>query len=132
MCVCFSEHLTTYCDSEGMSGMDTTLQVNALTSIVPNLSDLSSPISSHHLPFIRGVQSDPEGALWRDPPNYWEQIVWPAYIEAHKHVFENGNWEGGASSGKVEDLLIIDELEAGMTRAVDEVCERMKQVVYSK
>jgi len=78
------------------------------------------------------VQSDPEGELWRDPPNYWEQIVWPAYIEAHKHVFENGNWEGGASSGKVEDLLIIDELEAGMTRAVDEVCEKMKQVVYSK
>jgi len=73
-----------------------------------------------------------EGELWRDPPNYWEQIVWPAYIEAHKHVFENGNWESGASSGNIEDLLIIDELEAGMTRAVDEVCEKMKQIIYSK
>ncbi|KAF9792668.1 P-loop containing nucleoside triphosphate hydrolase protein [Thelephora terrestris] len=73
-----------------------------------------------------------EGALWRDPPNYWEHIVWPAYIEAHRHVFENENWESGASSGKVEDLLIIDELEAGMSRAVTEVCEKMKQFVYSK
>jgi len=82
-------------------------------------------------PFIRGVQTDPEGALWRDPPNYWEQIVWPAYIEAHKHVFENGNWESGASSGNIEDLIIIDELETGMTRAVNQVCEKLKQVVYS-
>jgi len=73
-----------------------------------------------------------EGELWRDPPNYWEQIVWPAYIEAHKHVFENGNWESGASSGNVEDLLIIDELETGMTRAVNEACEKIKQAVYSK
>lgn len=85
----------------------------------------------HRLPFILGVQSDPEGELWRDPPNYWEQIVWPAYVEAHKHAFENGNWESGASSGEIEGLLIIDEIEAGMTRAVNEVCEKMKQVVYS-
>ncbi|KAF9648565.1 P-loop containing nucleoside triphosphate hydrolase protein [Thelephora ganbajun] len=78
------------------------------------------------------VQSDPEGELWRDPPNYWEQIVWPAYIEAHKHVFENGNWESGVSSGNIKDLLIIDELETGMTRAVNEVCEKVKRVVYSE
>lgn len=77
------------------------------------------------------VQSDPEGGLWRDPPNYWERIVWPAYIEAHKHVFENGNWESGASSGNIEDLLIIDEIEAGMTRAVNEVCEKMRQIAHS-
>jgi len=73
-----------------------------------------------------------EGGLWRDPPNYWEQVVWPAYIEAHKHVFENGDWASGASSGNVEDLLIIDELEAGMTRAVNEVCEKIKHVVCSR
>jgi nicotinamide/nicotinate riboside kinase len=90
-------------------------------------------LSHHlHLVFIRGVQSDPEGELWRDPPNYWEHIVWPAYIEAHRHVFEDGNWESGPSSGNIGELLIIDELEAGMTRAVNEVCEKAKQVVYSK
>jgi len=73
-----------------------------------------------------------EGELWRDPPDYWEQIVWPAYIEAHKHIFEDGNWESGASSGNIEDILIIDELEAGMTRAVNEVCEKIKHVVCSR
>lgn len=101
---------------------------------VPNPSSflLPSLYYPNLLLFIRGVQSDQEGELWRDPPNYWEQIVWPAYIEAHKHVFEGGNWESGASSGKIEDLLIIDELEAGMTRAVNQVCEEMKRLVYSK
>ncbi|KAK7693427.1 hypothetical protein QCA50_002995 [Cerrena zonata] len=24
----------------------------------------------------------PEGEVWRDPPQYWEKIVWPAYIRA--------------------------------------------------
>lgn len=98
------------------------------------MSSLPVP-SPHHScrpSFFRGVQTDPEGELWRDPPNYWEQIVWPAYIEAHKHIFENGNWETGASSGNIEDFLIIDELETGMTRAVNEVCEKMKRFVYSK
>jgi len=96
------------------------------------MSSLPPPCNSCRLSFIRGVQTDPEGELWRDPPDYWKQIVWPAYIEAHKHVFENENCESGTSSGNIEDILIIDELETGMTRAVNQVCEKMKQVVYSK
>ena len=131
----FSGHLTTFCTGGGTRGTVIILQVNIplelspkqLTSSLPTLS----PHRSRQLPFICGVQTDPEGALWRDPPNYWEQIVWPAYIEAHKHVFENGNWENGASSGDIKDLIIIDELETGMTRAVNQVCEKLKQVVYS-
>ena len=131
----FSGHLTMFCTGGGTRGTDIILQVNIplelspkqLTSSLPTLS----PHRSRQLPFICGVQTDPEGALWRDPPNYWEQIVWPAYIEAHKHVFENGNWENGASSGDIKDLIIIDELETGMTRAVNQVCEKLKQVVYS-
>jgi len=135
MSACFSEHLTTCCDSGGTSGTDTILRVRS-SRIFPGCQltsslSLPSPHHSRNLPFLRGVQSDPEGQLWRDPPNYWEQIVWPAYTEAHKLIFENGDWESGASSGNVEDLLIIDELEAGMTRAVNEVCEKIKHVVYS-
>jgi nicotinamide/nicotinate riboside kinase len=77
-----------------------------------------------------GVRPDPEVRIWRDPPYYWGQITWPAYVEAHKHVFENGNWESGASSDNIEDLMIIDELEIGMTHAVNEVCEKLKRVAY--
>ncbi|TFK89469.1 P-loop containing nucleoside triphosphate hydrolase protein [Polyporus arcularius HHB13444] len=69
------------------------------------------------------VQSDPEGSLWRDPPNYWEQIVWPAYVEAHEGIVENGDVEHGKSNGKVAGLLLFDGLELSMSEMVSRVCE---------
>ena len=33
--------------------------------------------------------------MWRDPPLYWEQIVWPAYVAAHKDMLEGGDIEHG-------------------------------------
>ncbi|KAG8732845.1 ribosylnicotinamide kinase [Ceratobasidium sp. 428] len=53
------------------------------------------------------VQSDPEGALWRDPPHYWEQIVYPAYVRAHEHLFENADVENGKLSSKYAAELIV-------------------------
>ena len=44
------------------------------------------------------MQSDPEGSLWRDPPGYFDDIVYPAYVRAHTHVFEAGDVEQGAVS----------------------------------
>ncbi|KAH9941030.1 P-loop containing nucleoside triphosphate hydrolase protein [Amylocystis lapponica] len=49
-----------------------------------------------------------EGTLWRDPPNYWEQIVWPAYEAAHVHMVEGGDVEHGRPNGTVPDLLLIE------------------------
>lgn len=53
------------------------------------------------------VQSDPEGSLWRDPPNYWEQIVYPAYVRAHEHLFAGGDVENGEINSKYDDLLVL-------------------------
>ncbi|KAG8746322.1 ribosylnicotinamide kinase [Ceratobasidium sp. 414] len=53
------------------------------------------------------VQSDAEGALWRDPPHYWEQIVYPAYARAHEHLFENGDVENGALSPTYAEELVV-------------------------
>ncbi|KAJ7647557.1 P-loop containing nucleoside triphosphate hydrolase protein [Roridomyces roridus] len=69
------------------------------------------------------VQSDPEGTLWRDPPHYWEQIVYPAYVDAHAAVFENGDVEKGGPSGKVEGLVLLESLSMTMGEAVDRSCE---------
>ena len=63
------------------------------------------------------VQSDPEGALWRDPPHYWEQIVYPAYVEAHRHIFEGGDVEHGRVSR--DDIGIINALEQSMGGIVE-------------
>ncbi|KIM77169.1 hypothetical protein PILCRDRAFT_623853 [Piloderma croceum F 1598] len=64
-----------------------------------------------------------EGSLWRDPPHYWEQIVYPAYIEAHSGIFEGGDVENGNSTGhKVENLILIQGLEMEMSDVVEKCC----------
>lgn len=76
-----------------------------------------------------GVQSDYlEGALWRDPPHYWEQIVWPAYVAAHKDIVENGDVEHGQSNERVKGLLIIEGLEMSMSDTIEKVCSRLLAV----
>ncbi|EJD03414.1 P-loop containing nucleoside triphosphate hydrolase protein [Fomitiporia mediterranea MF3/22] len=72
------------------------------------------------------VQSDPEGSLWRDPPNYFDQIVYPAYVRAHTRMFENGDFEHGEPSDFVPRLVVIDCEELSM----DEVFERSAQAVW--
>jgi nicotinamide/nicotinate riboside kinase len=75
------------------------------------------------------VQSDPEGTLWRDPPNYWEQIVYPAYVEAHADIFEGGDVENGAPTGnKVDNLLVINGLEMAMSDVVEKCCKILIEV----
>ena len=75
-----------------------------------------------------GVQSDPEGDLWRDPPGYWESIVYPAYVYAHKDIFENGDVEHGKLTGKVDGMLLLETSSISMTEAVDKSCEVIKKM----
>ncbi|KAF9476378.1 P-loop containing nucleoside triphosphate hydrolase protein [Pholiota conissans] len=74
------------------------------------------------------VQSDPEGTLWRDPPHYWENIVYPAYIEAHHDVFEHGDVEQGKPTDKVEGLVLLESLNISMDEAVERCCEMIEVV----
>ncbi|KDQ49362.1 hypothetical protein JAAARDRAFT_42925 [Jaapia argillacea MUCL 33604] len=66
-----------------------------------------------------------EGALWRDPPDYFHQVVYPAYVTAHADSFENGDVERGKPTGKVEGLIVLEPLKAekGMESIVDSCCE---------
>jgi nicotinamide/nicotinate riboside kinase len=75
------------------------------------------------------VQSDTaEGSLWRDPPHYWEQIVWPAYVEAHRDVFENGDvGHGKVNAGKVKHLILLEGMS--MEDLVINSCEVLKHYV---
>ena len=75
------------------------------------------------------MQSDPEGALWRDPPHYWEQIVWPAYVRAHSEMLEGGDVEHGRPTSKVKDLVLIEGLEKSMDDVIDLVCDRLARAV---
>ena len=32
--------------------------------------------------------------FWVDPPNYFDEIVWPGYVKTHHYLFDDGNVEG--------------------------------------
>ena len=41
------------------------------------------------------VLFQPEGSFWKDPPGYWDDIVWPAHVKAHRKMFQNNDVEHG-------------------------------------
>ncbi|GJF00105.1 nicotinamide riboside kinase [Phanerochaete sordida] len=69
-----------------------------------------------------------EGALWQDPPAYWEQIVWPAYVRAHARML-GGDVEHGRPTDAVPGLVLVEGLERSMGATVDTVCARLVQAV---
>ena len=75
-----------------------------------------------------GEQFNSEGTLWRDPPDYWENIVWPAYVAAHSGMLEDGDVEKGKSNGTVTGLIVVDGLDISMDETVALVCERLVKV----
>ncbi|KAF8633635.1 hypothetical protein AX15_001322 [Amanita polypyramis BW_CC] len=68
-----------------------------------------------------------EGDLWRDPPNYFENIVYPGYVDAHGSVFKNGDIEHGEVTRKIEGLVLIDMMDVTMDEAVDRSCRVAKE-----
>ncbi|KIJ23176.1 hypothetical protein M422DRAFT_39750 [Sphaerobolus stellatus SS14] len=73
-------------------------------------------------------QSDSEGSLWRDPPNYWEQIVYPAYVRAHQHLFEGEDVENGKLTGKEPGLILWEATEVDMKDIVDKTMETVLKI----
>ncbi|KIY71114.1 P-loop containing nucleoside triphosphate hydrolase protein [Cylindrobasidium torrendii FP15055 ss-10] len=72
------------------------------------------------------VQTDPEGSLWRDPPTYWEDVVWPAYVEAHTDMFADGDIEHGEPTDKVKGVLVIAPVGRELGAIVDECCDVLR------
>lgn len=59
-----------------------------------------------------------DGETWRDPPGYFDTIVWPAYVLAHSKLEQQG----------VEQVDVGDGPE-GLTRAFEVVCEMIMERV---
>ncbi|GAA5849334.1 hypothetical protein JCM5353_006741 [Sporobolomyces roseus] len=73
------------------------------------------------------VQSDPEGSLWRDPENYWDLCVWPAYLKAHRPLFESGQVESGPiDKNAISGVTVLEAKELSM----DEMVERALREIY--
>ncbi|KAK7458727.1 ribosylnicotinamide kinase [Stygiomarasmius scandens] len=67
----------------------------------------------------------PEGEVWRDPPHYWEKVVWPAYIRAHKDIFENEDVLNGKPNDKVKGLILFEGTETKVVDMVNTVMEKI-------
>ena len=65
------------------------------------------------------------GGVWVDPPNYFDQIVYPAYVKAHEDIFERGDVEKGALRPAWEGLQVLAPLEGEeeMTKAFQLSCQ---------
>jgi len=77
----------------------------------------------------RGGYTTAEGELWEDPPDYWDNIVYPAYVRAHAGMFENDDLDKGKPTGKVPELVVIDSADMGMTELLDRTCRRISNAV---
>jgi len=77
---------------------------------------------SHAVPLKADPDDAAAGGVWTDPPHYFEQIVYPAYVKAHEQIFENGDVEEGQV--KSEGLHVLQPLEGRdeMTKCFQESC----------
>lgn len=86
--------------------------------------------------YSHGAQFNEEGDEWVDPPDYWETIVLPAYLDAHREIFEGGDVENGGLTNKVEGLILIEpekeDKEMSMTDIVERCCRELYQLVRAE
>ncbi|BGP34049.1 ribosylnicotinamide kinase [Rhodotorula toruloides] len=73
-----------------------------------------------------------EGSLWRDPPDYWDKCVWPAYLKAHRSLFLDGDVESGLiDSSAIEGVELFEAKELSMDEMVDRAAARIYEAVKS-
>lgn len=76
------------------------------------------------------MQFDPDGPMWRDPPLYWEHIVWPAYVKAHSHLFINSNIETGLLKPEVEEKIkMLGATQMTMVELLDATCTAILEFI---
>lgn len=53
---------------------------------------------------------------------YWEHIIYPGYIEAHKDIFEDGDVENGKLTGEsVPGLVVVEPMKKGAQMSTDDI-----------
>lgn len=83
-------------------------------------------------PLYPGEQYPSDGSVWQDPPNYWEQIVWPAYVSAHNDMFEGGDVDSGKPTGDtMREMLVLENEKLTMTELINQCCEEIARVESS-
>ena len=65
-----------------------------------------------------------DDSFWKDPPGIFDNIVWPAYVQAHEKHFENGGVENGPLKPD-QDICLLEERATDMQAMVERSCEKI-------
>ncbi|CAG8607972.1 13816_t:CDS:2 [Funneliformis caledonium] len=65
------------------------------------------------------------GRRWVDPPNYFDQMVWPNYIKANDHIINRS----GGENDLLNDLIV---LESNSLSTLSENIEKVVKVILEK
>lgn len=81
-----------------------------------------------------------DGEVWEDPPFYFDEIVWPAYVEAHGRMFERGDVEHGAliqpttndtpDGGPVKEMILLEAEGYSKEEANRHACKKILAFLY--
>ena len=64
--------------------------------------------------------------FWSDPPGYFDDVVWPNYVESHERYFLKGNVEGEVDEEKGEGGVHIGPREGGLVEVLEWVVSVIK------
>lgn len=71
-----------------------------------------------------------DDSFWKDPPGIFENVVWPAYMKAHKHLFEDGDVEQGRPLPG-QKLTLLEAQQLDMSGLFDGACAAIMQRIES-
>ncbi|KAG0145014.1 hypothetical protein CROQUDRAFT_716314 [Cronartium quercuum f. sp. fusiforme G11] len=84
---------------------------------------------------VRQIYNTAEGETWIDPPEYWDQIVWPAYLVAHEQMFVNKDVEKGPidrSHPIAKDLIMLEaQSDAPPTESMRQFVDKTLEAVWA-
>lgn len=66
--------------------------------------------------------------FWVDPPNYFDNIVWPEFANSHKHLFENGDIDGNLNEAS-KSLGLADVVNDGSRTLAELVGWALDQIL---
>jgi nicotinamide/nicotinate riboside kinase len=75
----------------------------------------------------RSVYATAEGTFWKDPPEYFENLAYPAYVDAHRSMFTDADVEHGSTL--LPGLVVIEALQLSMDDMVAQSCEELLAVL---
>ena len=106
----------------------------------PYVSDLFDIKLFYHASYntLKTRRSNRQGystvaGFWVDPPNYFDDFVWPAYENSHKYLFKNGDINSDLDPKLKSDLQLADFKNENSTLfdlvdwALDEILKFVKK-----